>query len=453
MYLLVADDLTGGNDAGIQFVKHGLETWLALSPECAASGASFIKPGAKPGANACEGMPPTMFVVNTNTRNMPKDAAAKNVTDLVSALVGASSAPHPEMVFKKIDSTLRGNLGAETDALMRELSFEAAFLSPAFPAQERVVKNGLLYVNGVPVHETGFAKDPLTPISQSRVSDIVGSQSGRVIGEVPISIVEKGAEAIARAVAAMLRDGVEIFVFDAETAEHLAFIAAAGFMMRKKPLFIGSAGLAEALAQAMPGFGACRNATDGTARQYASKGIEHVLYVCGSAHQATRAQVDALAKAGVPVVPFTGFLTGQSPEHERRAIVDALAAALREGDVVLASPAANGEHTAGNTLDGMALSDSIGEAALAAVKLSGLDAASLALVMTGGETAYAVLKEICTGLALERELFPGIALCRVVGGEWDSLHVITKAGGFGDSETLVEVLRLLRPENVGGCRE
>lgn len=424
MYLLVADDLTGGNDAGIQFVKGGLDAWIALSSECAAERSSH--------AGICG--TPDMFVVNTNTRNMPEDVAAENVASVVSALVKGVADTRPDMVFKKIDSTLRGNLGVETDALMRELSFATAFLTPAYPDQGRVVKNGVLLVNGTPVHETGFADDPLTPIRESSVAAIVGNQSTRKIGEVGLGTVAQGAEAITAAVSAMMRYGVEIFVFDAENAAHLASIASAGLAMREKPLFIGSAGLAQALAETLPRKNAVPAAT--------LPRVERVFYVCGSAHQMTRAQIDRLGEAGVPVVSFPGVSANSA---ERQRTVDALAAALRQGDVVLAAPAANGGSASGASFeDGMALSDTLGKTALCAIHAAGLAPASLALVMTGGETAYAVLREICTGLALQKELFPGIAQCTVKGGKWDSLRVVTKAGGFGKPETLVDVLHMLR---------
>lgn len=438
MYLLVADDLTGGNDAGIQFVKSGLDAWLALSSECAAGFSSHTPHGeAEIGelcspSRVCKG--PDMFVVNTNTRNMPKDVAAENVASAISGIVKGAAGTRPEMVFKKIDSTLRGNIGAETDALMRELSFTQAFLTPAYPDQGRVVRGGVLLVNGVPVHETGFADDPLTPIRESRIANIVGSQSSHKIGEINLETVVKGPEAILAAVFSMRQDGVELFVFDAENSEHLASIAAAGLSMREKPLFIGSAGLAESLAEALP------RKTEAKPEIFSK--VERIFYVCGSAHQMTRTQVERLSEAGVPVISFPGVLASGA---ERQGIVDALAAALCQGDVVLASPAANGNSSCGASFeDGIALSDTLGKTALEAIQKAGLASASLALVMTGGETAYAVLKEICTGLALEKELFPGIALCKVKGGEWNSLRVVTKAGGFGKPETLVDVLHMLR---------
>lgn len=456
MYLLVADDLTGGNDAGIQFVKSGLDVWIALSSECAAEFSSRVledaagkeRIAADETASSKRITPSReMFVINTNTRNMTKEAAAENVARVVSAFVKGTAVTRPEMVFKKIDSTLRGNIGAETDALMREFSFEAVFLTPAYPGQGRVVRNGILLVNGVPVHETGFADDPLTPIRESRIANIVGNQSKRTIGEVDLETVAKGPESITAAVASMQRDGVELFVFDAENAEHLASIAASGLAMREKPLFIGSAGLAEALAGTLPG--------ETEAKTGSSPKVERVFYVCGSAHQMTRAQVERLCEAGVPVVSFPGAgvngVVQKAVENPMAGLVADLADTLRKGDVVLASPAANGESSCGASFeDGMALSDSLGRTALLAIHKAGLAPGSLALVMTGGETAYAVLKEICTGLSLEKELFPGIALCKVKGGEWDSLRVVTKAGGFGKPETLVDVLHMLQTEKHPG---
>ena len=71
--------------------------------------------------------------------------------------------PAGEICIKKIDSTLRGNVAAETLAAMHALGRANAIIVPAFPAQGRTVVGGMVHVNGVPLPQTGFARDALSP--------------------------------------------------------------------------------------------------------------------------------------------------------------------------------------------------------------------------------------------------------------------------------------------------
>lgn len=424
MYLLVADDLTGGNDAGIQFASRGLNARIALSPDSAA-GLEDALAAVSAGSDAAG-----LLVLNTNSRNLPGEEAAKSVSDVAAALKAAKGFVRPEMVFKKIDSTLRGNLGLETDALMAGFGFGTAFLTPAYPGQGRMVRDGKLFVNGVPVHEAGFAEDPLTPIRKPGVADILKGQTTRRMGHVPLAAVNGGEEAIFARVGDMAAKGVELFLFDAENQAQLAAIAAAGMRMKTRPLFIGAAGLAEALADFVSG------AQKGRCMAGAAPSVDRLLFICGSAHPVTRAQVAALTSSGLPAVRYAG--------GDKEGAVDALATALRSGDAILAFPPEGIPSDDGMAVDGVAFSRALGGIARDGLTRLGMPPCSLGVIMTGGETAYAVLRKICTGLVLERELLPGVALCSVADGEWSGLRVVTKAGGFGAPETMVEIKQLLR---------
>lgn len=425
MYLLVADDLTGGNDAGIQFAKRGMDARLALSGECAAV------------LDAANGNG-RMLVVNANTRTMPANAAASRIASIVSSLRDAAST-RPVMVFKKIDSTLRGNPGVEMDAIMDGFGFSTAFLAPSYPQQGRTVVGGDLLVDGVPLHLTGFANDPLTPVRESSVTAIMRGQTRRKIGSVPLAALSSGPEALLRRIRALIHeDGAECIIFDAETTGHLAAIAEAGLAMEPRPLFMGAAGLAEALASQLPqsSFPQVPETTE-----EAASPVDRVFFICGSAHQATHAQTDMLAKAGIPVIRMPeNFLDDPgAPVATTAAVINA----LEKGSAALAAPIGR-IGVAGNPAEGMALSAALSSMALDVLqKLSG-PPRSTALVMTGGETAHAVLERLGSCLSLHAELLPGIALCTVTGGPWDGLKAVTKAGGFGSPQTLLKLMDLLR---------
>ncbi len=171
-YGIIADDLTGACDAGVQFAQHGLDTvvWLAAT-----------------GAPDCD-----VLVLSTASRRDPPGRAAAKVRSAREALARAGR----ELVFKKIDSTLRGNIIAEIEAC----GFEDAWIAPAFPAMGRRLIDGRLVVNGV---RTGAGLDA--------------------------------------------RPGIR--VFDAAVQEELAAVAAEALAKQPRPLLAGSAGLAIELAK------------------------------------------------------------------------------------------------------------------------------------------------------------------------------------------------------------
>lgn len=422
MYLLIADDLTGGNDAGIQFAKHGIPARMTLSPDQAAGNVASCGSG--------------MLVVNTNTRNLPDAEAASLLADVAETLKRETACAPPGMVFKKIDSTLRGNPGAEIDVLMRGFGFTMTFLAPSYPEQGRTVKRGLLFVNNVPVHETVFAQDPLTPIRESSIAAILRGQTARKTAGIPLSILEQGPDRVVAEVCALAASGVEMFIFDAMTSGHLAVVAAAGLAMKARPLFAGSAGLAAALAKLLPG-----SEKSGISPQGSLVPVEHIFFICGSANQATHAQTAELETAGIPVIRLSDrFFDGAG---EAQTATTAVLEALGTGAATLATPLAR-ISDAGNMSDGLALSDAVADMAVGILRMLAKAPQATALVMTGGETAYNVLEKLGGGLALHAEISPGIALCTLTGGPWDGLRVITKAGGFGIPGTLVDILNMLR---------
>jgi uncharacterized protein YgbK (DUF1537 family) len=185
----LADDLTGALEIGAKFAAAGLSatvgTQLAWDHNAAAS------------------------VIDTETRHLAPDAAAQIVERLAREAAGV------RLLYKKTDSTLRGNIGAELTALRAAYPGLRVAYVPAYPRMGRTVRNGVLLVDGVPVHRTVFAQDPLNPVHESHVPSLAG-------------------------------ESVE--VFDAETDEDIVRIA--GDLLRgdEPVLAAGPAALAEALA-------------------------------------------------------------------------------------------------------------------------------------------------------------------------------------------------------------
>lgn len=407
MLLLIADDLTGCCDAGIHFARRGMASAVAFSRESLLAGAPADF---------------DVLALNTASRNIPSAQAAKAVAGAMSA-ISQSHGIRTDLVFKKIDSTMRGNPGAELDALMLAGGFKTAFIAPSSPRHGRAVVDGVLFVNCVPVAKTAFARDPVTPMRESAPRDILAAQSSRRADCVPLAALRAGPTEAKARVAALLASGVEYIIFDAESLEDLRLIARLGLEMSPRPIFAGSGGLAEALSDSLPEGDSPRDFAAPTACP---------LFVCGSANHAALEQIEVLEAAGTPVFRLPRDF---QDAEALRPILEKTEAALALGPAALAAPRCR----LARVEDSLALTES-----MAALTLEILQKGRpLSLFMTGGETAFAILRRIGRFMSLEREFEPGVVAGKLLDGHWAGMDCVAKAGGFGNRQTLLKARNIL----------
>jgi len=170
--LALADDLTGALEVGAKFAGRGIRSLVAT------------------GSRSHSSHP--VEVIDTETRHLTPQASAAVVSALAATATG--------IVYLKTDSTLRGNIAADFEALARALPESAIAYVPAYPALGRTVRDGRLYVYGVPVHLTAFARDPLNPIHGNSIRRLV-----REVSRCTVYDGETDAD-VARATAAALGD-------------------------------------------------------------------------------------------------------------------------------------------------------------------------------------------------------------------------------------------------------
>jgi D-threonate/D-erythronate kinase len=380
---ILADDLTGACDTGCLFAGAG---------PVAVTG---------PGVLGAHDRP--VVAVDTETRMLPDAAAATVLRETAQRLrprLGAGP------VFKKIDSTMRGPVAAEVAALLEHgPPFAGALVCPAFPAERRVVRHGRLLVDSVPVHESPIARDPGFRGASSELGALL---AGRVpVVSLALDDVRAGHEKI---VHLLEQHRGAVVAADAETDADLASLAAAALAV-PGTLAAGSAGLGRALSDALGLIGPTVALPAGAAR----------LVVVGSLHPASRAQLDALARAGAAVVTVDARGEGD---------VDAAIAALgRGGPAVVASGSAPAPREA--------MAARVAQAAARILERAPADL----LAVTGGETAHALIQ------ALRPQRFellgapgPGLALGRLALAGSRVLPVLTKAGGFGGPDLFTTLL-------------
>jgi len=145
-FCVIADDLTGAMDTGVGLAQAGLAAIITFST------ATHVVSDA---------------VVATT------DSRAESATEAYRRVKAVAERFHDHYIYKKIDSTLRGNIAAELQAVLDVTRAEHAVVCPAFPSIKRTVVNGVLLVDGVPVHQTGFARDPVSPVTRSDIAEVL----------------------------------------------------------------------------------------------------------------------------------------------------------------------------------------------------------------------------------------------------------------------------------------
>ena len=350
---IIADDLTGACDSGVAFVRNGRAVRVALeeAPE-----------------TRCDAQ---VIAFTTESRHVPASEAAERV----SRTVGRARDAGVEMLFRKLDSAGRGHLGAETLAAMRAWSADIALVAPAFPQAGRTVDAGLLHVRDAAGQHSIV---PLRPFFAA-------------VEPLEIGILHTGgATELQTQVERAVSDGVRILLCDTATEQDLQQIALAGSETSRRILWAGSAGLARALASALPAVAAPQPITS-------DRREGGTLVFVGTDHPVTKLQVLQLASAG---------------KHTLHRI--AWEEVSEEG-----------------------IRESFGEAPVSA------------LVLTGGDTAAYVLRALqAHSIRLAGELSPGIPWGILEGGLADGCLVVTKSGGFGPRDALLPIIDFCNGRDV-----
>ncbi len=400
-FAAIADDLTGACDVAAELAAAGHRVRVVVEP-----GGTLADDGT------------ALAIVNTQTRALrPADAAAR-----VRRALDGSRAP---IVLKKIDTALRGHLGAELDAAC-DVTGAPAFVIAAIPAAGRVTRDGCQWFNGVALAATEFARDPEGPGAVSSIPDVLARESTRRAAVVAREVVRDGR--LPAEFARGRREGVDVFVMDAESDEDVHAAVAAILALPRPLCLAGSITLAGALATHLEG-AAKVGCSDPAALPTPA------LIVSGSLHSRARAQVDAVL-AGDGAVRLA-----LPPVDDAAARVRFVAAARRAfaagTSVVVAAPAPPDVPSA-------AALRAI-ERALADTVAAVVDAMAIpTLVIIGGETSYAILVRIGAGaIAVRGRIAPLVAAGTILHGAAAGTRLVTKGGSGGEPDVIAAALGMV----------
>ncbi|MFH7127894.1 four-carbon acid sugar kinase family protein [Klebsiella pneumoniae] len=397
--LVLADDFTGANDAGVSLAEAGMSVEVAFTA----------------------GQPSTAraLILNSDSRAMSAAAAA----DKVAALLRGAATFVPHWQVKKIDSTLRGNPGGELEGNDGGARLPDGGEWPRLIRQPGGIPGRALLCAWCAPRSDRVASDPKTPVSRAEISEIIAMQSRLPCltlnaGQLPAALATAGEEK-------------RVFIVDAWEDSHLDQVIDAVAPHARETLLVGSAGLCEALARRL------RRSEQGP-----------LLAVVGSMSEMAQRQVAALqvhSRVRVIEIDVEQAFSGSPKEEASR-----IAGALREGQHCVVTTRPN--HAARHGIEARCRERGLSRAAYGEHICAWLaDVTALvvalcppgALYLSGGDVAIAVAHALgATGFQIRGRVAECIPYGHFLGGRW-SRPVMTKAGGFGTDTTLLHVVNFI----------
>ncbi|MBE3114137.1 MAG: four-carbon acid sugar kinase family protein, partial [Actinobacteria bacterium] len=225
MIYVIADDLTGANDTGVQFAKKGYNTIVSVLDEQS----TIIIPDNL-----------DVFVMDTETRELESKTVRKRLKSILEKI----NINKKDLVYKKVDSTLRGNMGDEIEEIMIILNRDICIFSPSYPSYQRITIGGYLVVDQKPLSLSEYSCDNSTQVENSFIPFLLKKQTDFPVGQIDLKDVAKGQKTILSKINELYQKGNKIIVIDSTNEEHLKDIFTSSLNLDRSVLFSGSAGLA-----------------------------------------------------------------------------------------------------------------------------------------------------------------------------------------------------------------
>ena len=420
---IIADDLTGANDTALQFHIRGCNTQILLDYLTPPSGIANTQ----------------AWAISTETRNIPHSEAVNIVSNAAKMLVDNLNIEH---LYKKIDSTLRGNVAQEALAVLNTVKWDAVVIAPALPSEGRTTVGGYHLLKGIPIERTEVARDPQSPIYESHVPTLLKQQieNPDQVAHIELKTVMRGAGPILVEMHELIKKNKKLIVVDAVSTTDMEQIALAIEKSNYNILPCGSAGLAQSITKSwLPEM----------KHQHITKVIPSlpILIVVGSATNITKNQIKKLAESDefepyfIELTPMQ-ILSEPSDEFIERIIsqlngngIVLVHSMPLEGDLNETVEYANTQGIQAENVPGI-VSDYLAELTCRVVKDH-----NLILVLIGGETSYKCCNAINSKhLQLIDEVEPVIPLCLDHNAQW----ILTKSGNLGTPNTLINIIKYFK---------
>lgn len=404
----IADDFTGATDLANTLTRQGMCTVVLLG----------MPRGDLPVPDA------DAIVIALKSRSIAADEAVRVSLDALEWLKRAGARQFYFKYCSTFDSTDAGNIGPVADALLARLGEPFTIACPAFPTNGRTVYNGHLFVGRDLLSESGMRDHPITPMLDSCLVRVLQRQTKSRIGLISFDVVDRGADAIDAAIAALQAQGYHCAVVDALTDLHLISIGTACADMK---LLTGGSGLALGLPNNFRRQGWLKRRSGG--------GLPHIdgaaAVLAGSCSAATQRQVEAM-KAQCESFALDPSALAAQAEPGAEALAWALTR-LGTAPLLIYSTAAPDKVAASQQTLGRERAGELVERTLASIARGLVVAGVRRLVVAGGETSGAVVTALgIEGLRIGPEIDPGVPWTVSLSDEPVALAL--KSGNFGTDD-------------------
>ncbi|MDR1309641.1 MAG: hypothetical protein LBL95_07085 [Deltaproteobacteria bacterium] len=404
--LIIADDLTGSADTGVKFAQNCPVKLVGLDKSAFPLNSATL-------------------TINTETRN----EAPERILEILARIKPALGGQRPKLIYKKIDSCLRGFVGLEIAYMLKAFDLSCALVAPAYPEFGRVTFRGIHMVGGRPVHTTESSHDPLRPVLDSRLKRIIGLDNDLPVETLEIDTIRRGPEAIGERLEYLLAK-TERFLLacDGETDHDLEALARGAAPFSDKILFSGSAGLAGALSELLSD-----QMHSWLEEQFHPPSPQPpILFLGGSASRTLHRQFGVLAQehhGDLVTLDLRSLFEG------RGQTIPALSPG-RPLILTLPMPSPNPEIMA--RFPSQQIIEKFGLLAADLIK----NRQYQTIFVSGGDTARETLRALEPGdLWIRSEICPGLVFLSA-----GRLSILTKSGGFGPPDLLSNLYRNLLSE-------
>lgn len=422
---VVADDLTGANTAAALLTDSGFRTVTTVDHH-------HIETFLDDKYDA--------IVVNAASRTLDGEDALERVKYCTKILYD-NGITH---FSKRIDSTIRGNLGAETQGMLSVLPEDTiACVVATFPASGRIVVGNYQLVNNIPVHLTMAGADPVKPVRSSLVIDNFKQQTSLPIGCVQLNEITAGVEQTIEAVKKNIDKGKRIILFDAISFYDIEVISRAMTALGKSWIAVDPGPFTQKSYELLKG-------------QKKKKFDGKILVVAGSASSLTHEQMgflQAQTDAKIISIDSRRFIDSDEPIEEEKIIAKRIVALSYLSDVIgfrvegasdMFVNISDEAQKRGIKPDDITRRITHGLARIAALILDMGIKGLRGIYLTGGDMTVAFCEECnIKALELKGEIQPHISYGFLVGGKNDNLPIVTKGGLIGAPDTIVKCIKYI----------
>lgn len=425
--VIIADDLTGANATGVLMKKLHFKTATLLDLE----GVDI---------NTIDDY--DVITYTTNSRGICMDMAYDRVLNVASFFKDSNV----KLFNKRIDSTLRGNLGAEIDGILDSLTHNhIAFVVPSFPKAGRIAVGGYLLVDNTMLQNTDAARDPKTPINTSKIEELVKKQTKHPVSSIYLETVYEGKDKLSLEIKKQIDNGSRIIIIDALKDEDFDIIAQAVLEMDTRFITVDPGPFTSTIASKL-------------IKPKTNKGSKKILMVIGSITNITKIQLQEVFKSlkGKIIELDASKLIHQDSNKEIERVVQLLQKYSMEDNLLcITTNGINSDmrldlnkvsNNMGISVDGVSsmINESLAEITY---RVFQHDEDFKGIFSSGGDTTVAICKRFNSlGINLLQEVYPLVAYGALINSDFKDLKIVTKGGMIGDKYCTRDAILFLREQ-------